>query len=102
MTFGHATAYAVNTTARGQFTGGAACTFSQLYRWNAERLAWKQLVPLNRKWLCGLGLKPGLPYSRWTFYQLGNAMWKYDQQEFPDDPSPLAKPLQRLNGYSFH
>jgi len=50
MTFGHAAAYAVNTTAGGQSTGGTACTFFQLYPCNAERLAGKQLVPLNRKW----------------------------------------------------
>ena len=61
MTFGHAAAYAVNTTAGGQSTGGTASTFSQLYPCNVERLTGKQLVPLNRKWLSRPGIEPQPP-----------------------------------------
>jgi len=67
MTFGRAAAYAVNTAAEGQSTDGTACTFSQLYPCNAERLAGKQLVPLNRKWLSRPETEPqasgGVAYS---------------------------------------
>jgi len=51
-------AYAVNTTAGGQSTGGTACTFSQLYPCNADRLTGKQLVQFNRKWLSRPGIEP--------------------------------------------
>jgi len=47
-----------NYHSRGQSTGGTACTFPQLYLCNAERLAGKQLVPLNRKWLSRPEIEP--------------------------------------------
>jgi len=61
MTFGHAAAHAVNTTAGGQSAGGTACTFSQLYPCNAKRQAGKQLVPFNHKWLSQSGIEPQPP-----------------------------------------